>query len=277
MIKAIQPLTQTQQIFLQRILSLHALTDVATQEIWDEIQATPDGRQDLGNNLKHTLSVINQSLKPGFNMEIRSVSLALKQDQISASSERIPTIYYAIVNCEPDHTNPALTKTPHELAFLRLVLERLIDICSDGNESDEDEDEDEEDQPTSSAGKRRRREKNSNQRGMMGCEGSMSRMDLINLRTELSGPHKDKLSISSVEHMIDKLETEKWLIPAPSLRGEESPDGRQVRRKNSSRRTDGDAGPTWLQIGPRTYMELPDFLCELGMNKHQLPQLIYHG
>lgn len=277
MTKKIQPLTHSQQIFLQRLLSSHTLTNVATQALWNDIETTPDGKHDLGRDLKHTLSVINQSLKSGFNMEIRSISLALKQANESVTSEIIPTIYYAIVNCEPDHTNPALTKTPHELAFIRLVLERLIEICSNGDESDKDEDEDVNDQPTSSARKRRRREKISNLRGMMGCEGSMSRMDLINLRTDLSGPHKDKLSISQVEHIIDKLEVEKWLVPAPSHGGPESPDGRQVRRKNSSRKSDGGTGMTWLQIGPRTYMELPDFLCELGMNKCQLPQLIFHG
>jgi len=270
----VPPLTHPQQIFLQRILASHVLTNTATQKIWEEIEATPEGKRELGPNLKKTLSIINQSLKPGFNMEIRSISLSLKEAEESENSEIIPTTYHTIVNCEPDHTNSALTKTPHDLAFIRLILERLIESCSDhGCESEEEEEE----QTTSSAGKRRRRGNNTHRKGMMGCDGSMSRMDLINLRTELSGPHKDKLSITQVENIIENLESEGWLFPAPSRRGPETPDGRQVRRKNSSRSSDGGSGTTWLQIGPRTYMELPDFLFEIGLNKSRLPQLILYG
>lgn len=244
--------------------------------IWDEVEATPEGRQHLGPDLKKTLSIINQSLKTGFNMEIRSISLSLKEDEASGSSERAPTIYHTIVNCEPDHTNSSLTKTPHDLAFIRLILERLIESCSDhGCESEEDEDQEE--QTTSSAGKRHRRGNSSHRKAMIGCDGSMSRMSLINLRTELSGPHKDKLSINQVENIIENLESEGWLFPATSRRGPETPEGRQVRRKNSSGNSDGGSGTTWLQLGPRTYMELPDFLSEIGLNKSRLPQLILYG
>lgn len=268
--KEIPPLTHPQQLFLQRILASHTLTDAATQKIWDEIHTTTGERRSPCPSLKDTLSVINQSLKPGFNLEIRSISLALKRDEGNTSRGRTNTMYHAIVNCEADHTNSSLTKTPHDLAFIRLILERLIESCSEQDDESEVEDqEDQEDQTTSSAGKRPRQEKStsSGQRGMMGCEDYISRMDLINLRTELSGPHKDKLSISQAELVIDKLEEETWLVPAPSRGGIRSPEGRQVRRKDSS---------GGLQIGPRTYMELSDFLHEIGMDKHRLPQIILY-
>jgi len=269
MTKAVQPLTHPQQIFLQRILASHILTDEAAQQIWNEIHAKEGSGRDLNHDLKKTFSTINKSLKPGFNMEIRSISLALQKDESSSRNERNSIVYHTIVNCEADHTNSVLTKTPHDLAFIRLVLEQLIRTCSD-HDIESDQDDDPEDQPTSSAGNRRRRPRNSiKQGGMMGCEGSMSRMELINLRMELSGPHKDKLSISQVELIIENLEAEGWLVPVLSLEGDE----RQVRRKTSS---DGEAGPDRLQIGPRTYMELPDFLCQIGMDEKSLPQIILY-
>jgi len=272
MMSEIQPLKHPQQIFLQRLLASHVYTDSAAQKLWCEIKATPDGQRYLGRDLEDTISIINRSLKPGFNMEVRSISFALDQDDKEGGAA--PTIYHAIVNCEADHLNPALTKTPHELAFIRLILEHLIELCIEQDDvSDDDSTEDIDNQTISSSGKFHRRDKSLYRRGMRGCEGTMSRMDMINLRTELKGPHKDKLTISQVERIIDTLEVERWLVPAPSFGGGKTPNGRKRRKSSGNKTTE----LTWLQIGPRTYMELPEFLSEIGLEKGRLPQFISHG
>ena len=301
----IVPLTSQQQIFLQRFLANHVLTDNEAQSLYQNIllqsqqsQQSQQGNQ-LGSDLNDTLSRINQSLKPAFRLEIRSVSLASpftirnnhnndtsddddeNNDSSSSSRGQIrPIIYHTIVNCDPDdvakfNANPTFTKSPHELAFFRLILERLIEKDTSSSSSSNS---DSTTQSTRRGGGRH---------GSSGCNAYMSRMDMINLRLDLTGAHKDKLNITQVEHVVDLLETQGWLVPAhvysedidaaaaaAASLTQDSSSGRRPRRNVSS--DSGNKASKYLQIGPRSYLEFPDFLINAGLDKDQLPQFILH-
>jgi hypothetical protein len=182
-------LNRAQQLFLQRLLASHVLDDAQALSLWNEIDSFPDCNQQLGRDLPSTLSTINRSLKPGFSLEIRSVSLKL--GPVNGNDDDLPKKYYSIVNCDGDGVSIVgnATKTPHELAFFRLILERMIEADIAEDEENEEEDDDENDERTRQRNARKRA-----RRGR-GCQSSITRMNAINLRTELSGPHKDKLTI----------------------------------------------------------------------------------
>lgn len=293
----IDPLTPLQQIFLQRILAAHVLTDKQAHSLFNELLQSIQQQNrpnTLGRDLNDALSRINRSLKPAFRLEIKSVSLQLpmaasgnndgnsgdeddnehvQDSQTSRSSGSgsgsKSTVYHAIVNCDSDdvaktHANPTFTKSPHELAFFRLLLERFVekDATADENAAN-----------------------NTNHRRGKGCASFMSRMDMINLRLELSGAHKDKLNITQVENVLDLMEVQGWLVPAcPSAAVDEGDGGMSSTPENSRRRKRGgagsgndDGGSKYLQIGPRSYLEFTDFLTKAGLENDRLPQFLLHG
>mmetsp|Transcript_35544 Transcript_35544/g.69992 ORF Transcript_35544/g.69992 Transcript_35544/m.69992 type:complete len:219 (+) Transcript_35544:138-794(+) len=80
-----------------------------------------------------------------------------------------------------------------------------------------------------------------------GCKGFITELDIKNLRTDLPDPHRGKLSAYAAERTMRSFVSEEWLVP----------------RGNGS-----------LQIGPRTYMELPELLNQYGLD--DIPQIIVH-
>uniref|UniRef100_A0A7S2VZ15 Non-structural maintenance of chromosomes element 1 homolog n=1 Tax=Eucampia antarctica TaxID=49252 RepID=A0A7S2VZ15_9STRA len=207
--RSVKPLKDPQKQFLQRFLALHVITNDEAQSLWDEISQGTDDRRMLGRDLNHTLGVINRSLSDGFGLEVRTATLALDLGD-SPSEEKLPssgkrptyTRYHAIVNRDEDdiakrNANPAMSKGGgvHEMALFRLILERLVESSLTSSEGDN----------SASAA-----------RGI-GCQASMSRMDMLNLRTDLTGHHSNKLGISQTEKSLSLLESEGWLAPARGL------------------------------------------------------------
>jgi hypothetical protein len=293
---SIDPLSRQQQIFLQRFLASHVLTDQEAQTLFNNIlqegeqqqqQQQVQHRNCLGRDVKDTFKRINRSLTPAFRLEIRSVALSLftkEQTQrgdgdididIDEDSSRTTNnkpksvVYHTIVNCDADEVaktaaNPTFTKSPHELAFFRLILEKLV-------EKDADADNDGNSNGNSSRGK--------------GCTSYMSRMDMINSRLSLSGVHEGKLSITQTENALDLLEVQGWLVgafPPNDGAGDENVNimSPENTRRSSRRRTGGSASGSssgrskYLQIGPRSYLEFPDFLIKVGLDKDKLPQFL---
>jgi hypothetical protein len=277
----VEPLHPQQQLFLQRILASHIVTDKEAQTIFENIlQNDPTQHNGLGRDVKDVLSQINRSLKPAFRLEIKSVALALplpatndndveeeEETTDRAGNRNKSVLYHSIVNCDSDAVsksaaNPTFTKSPHELAFFRHLLERLV-------EKDEDDEQ-------------------SNNNRAKGCLSYLSRMDMINARLELTGAHKDKISIVQAEKMLDLLETQGWLVGSSGLTqdgGEEnddsltSPDAssRRKRRRHTKGGGSGFDGSKYVQIGPRSYLEFSDFLIKVGMGNEKLPQFLLHG
>ncbi len=265
--ESIQPLSAPQKRLLQRLLACHVLPDNALQMLWDEIRNTVQQGEAFGRDVKHTIGLINRSLKPAFGLEIRSVVLSLDtNDEMSGET----VVYHSVVNCHRDHVsttfaNPALSKNPHEFALLRLIVERLVETFT-RTIHDEQENENDEDGDDNQEGSRKRRKRT---RRNKGCHASLSRIDMINLRTQLAGAHAGKLEIQHAENAINLFESQGWLVEAAPPTDPNS----------SSRRTStggGRRGASHLQLGARAYMEFPEFLEKAGLDKEHHPQSLLY-
>ncbi|KAL7538546.1 hypothetical protein ACHAXR_011959 [Thalassiosira sp. AJA248-18] len=315
----IAPLTNSQKLFLQRLLVAHVLTDEHAKQLYQSIKegfadVTPDNDEDededeeqdtnidhgyMGNDLDHCLGIINASLVPAFNLEVCTVSLAPpynadndnnddnenenNEQPAGRKKKRNPLVkYHAIVNRSNDtvaqlHAFP-LSKGigPHEMAYFRLAIEKIVERGVEQLESE--------------AGGN-----TTNHSTSVGCPGALNRMELINLRTELDGAHKDKLTIAATEFALELLETEGWLVRvAPPADDEEEDDdddgdeeedeeeGGSKRKKRRKKRPSSTGSRrkslkgTFYGVGPRSFMELGDFLQKAGLPGDRMPQSILH-
>jgi len=323
----IAPLTNSQKLFLQRLLVAHVLTDANAKQLYQSVKegfanVTPeedenDGEEEeggfqrnnidhgyMGNNFEHCLGIINASLVPAFNLEVGTVSLPppydmdeddqQQQQQMSSSQspggrKRAHLIkYHAIVNRSNDgnaqmHAFPLSRGGPHEMAYFRMALEKIVER---GVELLEEE-------------------SNNNADGNgVGCPGSLSRMELINLRTEMDGNHRDKLTIRQTECALEVLEEEGWLarVAPPAEDDSDDDDDKKEdeddddeegpgrpRRKRKKRPSSRSSTPssrgnrrkslkgTFYGVGPRSFIELGEFLQNAGLPGDRMPQSILHG
>jgi len=131
----------------------------------------------------------------------------------------------------------------------------------------------------------------------VGCNGSLSRIEINNLRTKLEGVHSGKISLPDAEARLKLFEREQWIVP--KIKNDDNDDGEddelspkknrsstRKKRKASQRKSDfsfdedeyGDDDRedemVHLCIGPRTYMELPELLTKMGVLR--IPQFILH-
>lgn len=247
----IRPLSTGQQHLLQQLLALQVVTDSTCQKLYQTInQACPDNeiRRYMGETMEHCLGRINASLVPGFGMEIRTIEMS---EEMNGS--RVKKRYHAVVNRRADDISKhwgAYTKTPHEIAFIKLILQRIVE-----SEYDEKDEEDEE-------------EKNRRVKRGMGSSGKMHKIDLINLRNELDDVHKQKITLIDAERSLMAFCREGWLVSAFN-QSEENNNDSNTGGNNSER--------PFFKIGPRTYMELPGFMEKiLPMGAESLPQFILH-
>jgi hypothetical protein len=293
----IAPLTNSTKLFLQRLLVAHVVTDDEAQKLYDSIKTkfahvvvppTSNSNDDddddgitnhgyMGNNLDHCFGIINASLVPGFELEVRTVSLpSTTNDNSSSSANKRQKLirYHCITNNANDNiaknsAYPISKGGPHEMAYFRLVLERIVER---GNEILNNDDDDNVSSTTP---------------GGVGCPGMLNKMELINLRTELDEGHKDKLSIEMTELALQCLIDEKWLVRValPSMTTqqqgddeEEEEDGNNARkkRKSNSRKSSSSLKGTYYGIGPRTFMECSEFLQKAGLASERMPQSILH-
>jgi hypothetical protein len=289
-------LSPPQQQLLQHLLASRVCTDSALKKIWVQVEhnaasqrekyvqsglihASATSQEFLGRDLNDTLSIINRSLKPTFGLEIRSVSMALHQpraanddDEDSDEEDRAqetPQLYHAIVNCQADRVsklaaNPDMTKNPHELALFRLILERLVEMSTEQNEEEEDHPND------GSARKRRKRS-----RMGAGCQAALSDLAMINMRTELTGAHANKLTIEQVQNMLDLFLSQGWFVVAANSDSaglsQLNRDGTPASKSRKKKKT------RYLQLGPRSYLEFAEFLRKLGLEQEALPQFLVHA
>ena len=270
----IRPLSSPQQRMLQYILARHVIADHDLQYQWEQQREVAQQMQEaLGRDLKETLCLINRSLIPAFGIEIRSMTmptLVPDEDQPDDEGEMRDVLFHTIINTKADHVstlfaNTTLSKNPHEFALFRLIIERIVEKNAEMiNEEEEQESNDDGDE-NNNDGSRKRRRKNRR----FGCQSFLSRIEMINLRTELTGVHAGKLvDITQVENLIHMLEAQGWLVPAAHAGGGSSSGRRKGRGKHS--------GATHLQLGARSYMEFPHFLTNAGLEKELLPQFIIH-
>lgn len=286
MAAGIAPLTNTQKIFLQRLLAQHVLTDEKARELLASVnEGFGNGQNDRHDDFDRTLGIINASLVPAFNLEICTVSLPYPYtnnendngNRKENSSRNSLVKYHAVVN----RSNDAIAKTsafpssrgsngPHEMAYVRLLIERIIERGSMLLENS-----------------------SSNAYPALGCPGGMNWMEIINLRTELEGAHMGQVPIAQAEMVLRLLVEEGWLVQVapPSLGGgknadeddekdddedEEGNNDRRKKRRARSNKSSTKKGGTFYGIGPRTFMELGDFLLKAGLPADRLPQSILH-
>ena len=157
------PLPPSHQKFLQRLLSCHALTEQDANEIWQQYN------NNNNDNAKIPFGAMNAQLTAGFGLEICSIKLQ-------------GTKYHTLINQHADKMSELAFDhefTPHQRAYIRAVLERLV-VAHTANDEEEQE------------------------------EG-VSRMDLINLRTTISKPFTMP-SIQDATDTLDRLLDEHWLM-----------------------------------------------------------------
>lgn len=324
----IKPLPNSQKLFLQRLLVAHALTDEDAKQLYesikegfsdvapgqdqDDVEEEKQGEQQqdidhsyMGNSFEHCLGIINASLVPAFQLEIATVSLPPPySDEENENHQQQPQLkspggkkrsnlvkYHAIVNRSNDgfaqsYAFPlANGGGPHEMAYFRLVLEKIVERGVENIEGGSN---------AAASGSK------------VGCPGALNRMELINLKLEMEGVHKDKLSIRQTELALEMLEEEKWLVQvAPPVEDDsdddeeeeeednggnggddEKEEGRRPKRRRrkrpSSRGSSGGGSRrkslkgTFYGIGPRSFMELGEFLIKAGLPGDRMPQSILH-
>ncbi len=145
--------------------------------------------------------------------------------------------------------------------------------------------------------------------GGVGCPGAMNRMDLINLRTELDGIHGNKLMIDRAEAALGGMIKEGWLVQVSppgggggggsddDKDGDEDKDkdeddgdgeGRRSTAKHKRKKSGGGSSKgggrrrslslrgMYYGIGPRSFMEMDEFLQKAVLPGERMPQLILH-
>ena len=107
-----EPLTRGHQLFLQRLLAAHVMNDEEAKKLHEELNDT------RSKSLEQSLVIMNEQLSAGFGLEVATVNIQ-------------GTRYHSIVNLDADD---AIAKasfshvyTPHERAFIRIVLEHLVE------------------------------------------------------------------------------------------------------------------------------------------------------
>jgi len=107
-----EPLTRGHQLFLQRLLASHVMNDDYAKKLHEQLNDT------RSKSLEQSLSIINEQLSAGFGLEVATVNIEGMR-------------YHAIINPHSDDTiaKASFTHifTPHERAFIRLVLEKLVE------------------------------------------------------------------------------------------------------------------------------------------------------
>ncbi|KAL3773444.1 hypothetical protein ACHAWO_011624 [Cyclotella atomus] len=269
MTTSIKPLSNSQKLFLQRLLVSHILTDNEARDLYNNIRTqfaniVPDEEDNdgpdpsyMGNSFDHNLGLINASLLPAFNLEICTLLLPPPYNPDDTPNNNASLIkYHAIVNKSNDgiaksHGASSSIYGPHELAYLRLLLEKLVEHDNANNKSNH-----------------------------KGCMGIMNKMDIINTRNYLEGAHANKLSLASTESALEVFITEKWLVemapPGDDDSDDEDQEEEEERRKKKKRKSSGRKSlkGTYYGIGPRSFLELGEFLVGVGMEEERMPQTI---
>ena len=219
-------------------MARHVLSDSEAKSLFATLSSDAAENGEMGRSLEHCLGIINSSLGPAFGLEVRTVSLDRRcaggpaaagggngndQNEPSESSEKGGSggggggtssskmiRYHALINKITDEaakstfmTATALSnplhgpsvRSPHEMAYLRLIIERIVER---GMELDEN------------AGG------NSGGGGGVGagCRGTLGRIDVLNLRNDLEGPHEKSIGAAGqAEHVVSSLVAEGWLVP----------------------------------------------------------------
>ena len=112
-----------------------------------------------------------------------------------------------------------------------------------------------------------------------GCRGALNKMDILNSRTELEGPHENKLTIPQTEAALELFVNEKWLVEMspPGEVTDDSDDEDKPKKKRKSA-SGGDRRKslrgTYYGIGPRCFLELGEFLLGIGFPEERMPQTI---
>lgn len=227
-------LTIGQQLFLQRLIASKIVSNTQAKSLYDSI--FDDGEDKNNNNnksLDRCIATINKSLTKGFAFEIKTVSFPTARK-----------LYHCVVNKKPDKISEKnacsgiTLLTPHTLAYLKLILGKMLDRMNNNNTESGDDDDDDE------------------QEGEK--EQDWIEIDLINLRNELPEQHKKKINLEEAELALQCFKCEKLLVVNPSSGG----------------RSGGRSGKR-LKIGPRVYMELPEFMTNF-IGEDDMPQLVVY-
>jgi len=278
----IDPLSLSQQKFLQLLLASHVMTDSQCQKLYKEIcSEAPDDSQegdsdgdddyDMGDNMEDCIGTINKSLEPAFGLEIRTIAMTIVNNNAGQRNKTIR--YHAVCNRISGtslDTWVGCHKSPHEIAYLRVLLEHIAEKEHLENQH-------------SSQSQRKPRG--------VGCTGKLTKIDCLNHRADLEAVHRSKFNLHDAERALLEFEREGWLVVAApdddddddSEDDEDEEEEERSRKRTKSSSTSSNSknkssSRKAYQIGPRSYCELSNFLKEILLGGHDsLPQFIHHG
>jgi len=255
------PLPRGQQIFLQRLMASHTMTDDEARTLLQKL-AEQDGEDVDGNagamdstttiSLTKCFESINEQLKPSFGLEI--VTMIDPYNTTNNKSKKIHAVIDAIGS---DDRIAAHTSYPHicgyqERVFFRAILQKIVDNINDGK-----------------------------------C--TTNRSTLINLRTETTTTtstttsnndndddddddnnnaviKQQQLTLDAADEFLEQLLEENYLIMM-------LPQEQQQQQSKQQRRESMNAK---IGLGPRAYMELRTILVDMGMTQDEMPQMIFY-
>jgi hypothetical protein len=190
----------------------------------------------MGETLEQCFGQINKQLTKAFGLEIASISIHQRR-------------YHAVINQHADDIAKKSFQTAGDNAAKKwnaisrtpseheYIRQVLQCLVERGGQEDANENDDK-----------------------LLSSYAAPRLDLINLKNGLKAPYK--LNIEDAEQCLANLLAEQWLVVSKS-----NSDKKRQRRESVK---------TKIELGPRSFLELPQLLAEFGIPKDELPQTIFY-
>ncbi len=258
----VQPIPPGLQMLLQRLMAAHVMDDETAKQVFQDLMAQPVDEEEedptsmMGQgvtNLQEAFMRINRQLKPAFGLEIVTMVDGTGNTSTKTTTKTAAaTKYHAVINtqCDEAAKSHSFIKayTPHERAFLRLLMQRLVE------------------------------EEHLKRKDCINLRSSLENGFKLNLedaeRMVQVLLDEEWLQVS---HYPDDDEEENRVKEEEEDEDDEEGGSSQRRAKKKPRRRHRrESVQNQLELAPRSYMELSHFLSNVGLDPQDMPQFLYH-
>lgn len=128
-----EALSTGQQVFNQRLLAAHCMSELEAVELYESLQEQHDDLR--GARLTDTIGVCNTQLQY-LGLEIVAVNMPSEEEGDDANNKKKSVRHYALVNKFPDDISKIcfqahLFQPPEQQAYVKAVLQKLVDDASE--------------------------------------------------------------------------------------------------------------------------------------------------